>query len=180
MSNLEKLITQKTFENENQARPISLIFIGNWITSRHHPGLVVMLLGINLDGGSSAVGPAVLCGQASSTSWSAQGRAARTDLRSARRRVLAQVAAGKSGSRSSRACRVRGHQGHGLPRQRCTWATAPRLECCSISLRRRYSSRARSAMTFSEILGGGFVRHRQSGRDGAGRCRSAEFRRVQG
>jgi len=35
MSNLEKLITQKTFENENQRGLISLIFIGNWITSRH-------------------------------------------------------------------------------------------------------------------------------------------------
>ncbi|MET3880886.1 MULTISPECIES: MarR family winged helix-turn-helix transcriptional regulator [Chitinophaga] len=35
MSNLEKLITQKTFESENQRGLISLIFIGNWITSRH-------------------------------------------------------------------------------------------------------------------------------------------------
>ncbi|MCW3467745.1 MarR family winged helix-turn-helix transcriptional regulator [Chitinophaga nivalis] len=35
MSNLEKLITQKTFENENQRGLISLIFVGNWITSRH-------------------------------------------------------------------------------------------------------------------------------------------------
>lgn len=35
MSNLEKLITQKAFESENQRGLISLIFIGNWITSRH-------------------------------------------------------------------------------------------------------------------------------------------------
>ncbi|SEW55585.1 MarR family winged helix-turn-helix transcriptional regulator [Chitinophaga arvensicola] len=35
MSNLEKLITQKAFENENQRGLISLIFVGNWITSRH-------------------------------------------------------------------------------------------------------------------------------------------------
>ncbi|MFY0253735.1 MarR family winged helix-turn-helix transcriptional regulator [Chitinophaga sp. 30R24] len=35
MSNLEKLITQKTFENEIQRGLVSLIFVGNWITSRH-------------------------------------------------------------------------------------------------------------------------------------------------
>ncbi|MEC5146911.1 MarR family transcriptional regulator [Chitinophaga sp. 212800010-3] len=35
MSNLEKLITQKSFESENQRGLVSLIFIGNWITSRH-------------------------------------------------------------------------------------------------------------------------------------------------
>ncbi|PSL47431.1 DNA-binding MarR family transcriptional regulator [Chitinophaga niastensis] len=35
MSNLEKLITQKAFENDNQRGLVSLIFVGNWITSRH-------------------------------------------------------------------------------------------------------------------------------------------------
>lgn len=35
MSNLEKLITQKSFESENQRGLVSLIFIGNWITARH-------------------------------------------------------------------------------------------------------------------------------------------------
>lgn len=35
MSNLEKLITQKNFENEYQRGLVSLIFVGNWITSRH-------------------------------------------------------------------------------------------------------------------------------------------------
>ncbi|NSL90281.1 MarR family winged helix-turn-helix transcriptional regulator [Chitinophaga solisilvae] len=35
MSNLEKLITQKNFENDYQRGLVSLIFVGNWITSRH-------------------------------------------------------------------------------------------------------------------------------------------------
>lgn len=35
MSNLEKLITQKNFENDHQRGLVSLIFVGNWITSRH-------------------------------------------------------------------------------------------------------------------------------------------------
>jgi DNA-binding MarR family transcriptional regulator len=35
MSNLEKLITQKNFQNEHQRGLVSLIFVGNWITSRH-------------------------------------------------------------------------------------------------------------------------------------------------
>lgn len=35
MSNLEKLITQKTFQNDRQRGLVSLIFVGNWITSQH-------------------------------------------------------------------------------------------------------------------------------------------------
>ncbi|WP_143307734.1 MarR family winged helix-turn-helix transcriptional regulator [Chitinophaga vietnamensis] len=35
MSNLEKLITQKAFENEYHKGLVSLIFVGNWITSKH-------------------------------------------------------------------------------------------------------------------------------------------------
>ncbi|WP_212006622.1 MarR family winged helix-turn-helix transcriptional regulator [Chitinophaga sp. HK235] len=35
MSNLEKLITQKNFGDDYQRGLVSLIFVGNWITSRH-------------------------------------------------------------------------------------------------------------------------------------------------
>ncbi len=35
MSNLEKLITQKSFSNEYHKGLVSLIFVGNWLTSRH-------------------------------------------------------------------------------------------------------------------------------------------------
>ncbi|RFS20958.1 MarR family transcriptional regulator [Chitinophaga silvatica] len=35
MSNLEKLISQKNFQNDHQRGLVSLIFVGNWITSRH-------------------------------------------------------------------------------------------------------------------------------------------------
>ncbi|SHM06258.1 DNA-binding transcriptional regulator, MarR family [Chitinophaga jiangningensis] len=35
MSNLEKLITQKSFLNEYHKGLVSLIFVGNWLTSRH-------------------------------------------------------------------------------------------------------------------------------------------------
>ncbi|NIG57025.1 MarR family winged helix-turn-helix transcriptional regulator [Chitinophaga sp. Cy-1792] len=35
MSNLEKLITQKSFLNEYHKGLVSLIFVGNWLTARH-------------------------------------------------------------------------------------------------------------------------------------------------
>lgn len=35
MSNLERLIAQNTFSGEEQKSIIGLIFVGNWITSRH-------------------------------------------------------------------------------------------------------------------------------------------------
>lgn len=35
MSNLERLIAQSTFTGEEQKSIIGLIFVGNWITSRH-------------------------------------------------------------------------------------------------------------------------------------------------
>src|ERR1041384_1552210 len=35
MSNIEKLIAQKTFSSEYNKGLISLIFVGNWVVSRH-------------------------------------------------------------------------------------------------------------------------------------------------